>query len=88
MFDSIVKAFNDVTSIPLKWLRDSLVNAISLTQAMLSFEFILTLHVVEWYMSYTESLTQALQAKAVDIVQAVEHISILKNVLSDAHSLV
>ena len=37
-------------------------------------------------MSYTESLTRALQAKAVDIVQAVEHVSTLKNVLSDARS--
>ena len=35
-------------------------------------------------MSHTESLTRALQAKAVDI--AVEHCSALKNVLSDAHS--
>ena len=58
----------------------------SLTQAMLKFEFILILRIVEWYMSYTESLTWALQAKAIDIVQAVEHVSTLKNVLSDARS--
>ena len=37
-------------------------------------------------MSYTESLTWALRAKAVDVVQAVEHISTLKNVLSDVRS--
>ena len=43
-----------------------------------SFEFILTLRVVEQYMSYTESLTWALQAKAADIVQAVEHVRRLK----------
>ena len=64
LFDSIVKVFNEVTSNSSKWSRDSLVDAMSLTQAMLSFEIILTLRVVAWYMSYTESLTQA---KAVDI---------------------
>ena len=77
LFDSTVKAFNEVTSNPSKWSRDYLVNAMSLTQTMLRFYFILILRIVEWYMSYTESLTQALQAKAVDIVQAVEHISTL-----------
>ena len=86
MFDSIIKAFNEVTSNPSKWLRDSLVDAMSLTQAMLKFEFILTLRVVERYMSYTESLTRAIQARAIDILQAVEHVSTLKKVLSDAYS--
>ena len=32
------------------------------------------------HMSYTESLTQALQARALDIVQAVHHIGVLKQV--------
>ena len=49
-----------MTSNPSKWLRDSLVDAMSWTQTMLSFEFILTQHVMEWYMSHTESLTWAL----------------------------
>ena len=66
LFDSIVKAFNEVTSNPSKWSRDSLVDAMSLAQAMLSFEFVLTLRFVERYMSYTESLTRALKAKAID----------------------
>ena len=62
------------------------VDALSLTQAMISFEFCLSLRIVERHMSYTESLTLALQAKAVDIVQGVEHVSTLKNVFSDARS--
>ena len=33
-FDSIVKVFNEVTCNPSKWVRDSLVNAMPLTQAM------------------------------------------------------
>ena len=52
----------------------------------LNFEFIIALHVVEKYMSYTESLTRALQARALDIVQAVQHIGILKQALTDAWS--
>ena len=34
--------------------------------------------------SYIESLTRALQARALDIVQAVQHIGVLKQVLTDA----
>ena len=37
-------------------------------------------------MSYTESLTRALQAKAIDILQAVEHVSTLTKILADACS--
>ena len=37
-------------------------------------------------MSYTESLTRAIQARAIDILQAVEHVGTLKKVLSDARS--
>ena len=46
LFDSIVKVFNEVTSNSSKWSRDSLVDAMSMTQAMLNFEIILTLRVV------------------------------------------
>ena len=56
LFDSIIKSFDEVTSNPSKWSRDSLVDAATLTKAMLNFEFIITLHVVERYMSYTESI--------------------------------
>ena len=37
-------------------------------------------------MSYTESITRCLQARALDIVRAVKHINTLKKVLADAHS--
>ena len=84
LFDSIVKAFNEVTSNPSNWLRDSLIDTMSLTQAILNFEFALTLRIVERYMSFTESLTQALDTKAIDILQAVEHVSKLTKILSDA----
>lgn len=37
-------------------------------------------------MSFTESLTRSLQARAIDIIKAVQHITVLKQVLSDARS--
>ena len=37
-------------------------------------------------MSYTESLTKSLQARALDIIQAVKHIGKVKQVLKDASS--
>jgi len=37
-------------------------------------------------MSYTQSLTRSLQSRVLDTVQAVQHISTLKQVLSDARS--
>ena len=87
LFDGIVKAFNEMTSNPSKWSRDSSVDAMSMHCLWhISFEFCLTLRILERHMSYTESLTLALQVKAVDIVQGVEHVSTLKNVLSDARS--
>ena len=46
LFDSIMKSFDEVTSNPSKWSKDSLVDAATLTKAMLNFEFIITLHVV------------------------------------------
>ena len=53
---------------------------------MLDFEFIIILYAVEQYLSYTKNLTKSLQARALDILQAVNHISTVKQVLTDAHS--
>ena len=85
-FDSIIKSFDSITSNASNWSRDSVVVALSLSKAMLNFEFIVTLHVVEQYMSFTESLTTLLQARALDILKAVQHIATLTQVLADAHS--
>ena len=57
IFDCIIKSFDHVSSNPSNWSRDSIVDAISLSKAMLNFDFIIALHTVEQYMSYTESLT-------------------------------
>jgi len=62
------------------------VDAMSLSKAMLNFEFMITLHTVEQYMSFTESLTRSLHARSLDLLQAVKHISVLKQVLSDVCS--
>ena len=35
-------------------------------------------------MSFTESLTRSLQARALDIIKAVQHFAVLKQVLHDA----
>ena len=86
MFDSIVQCFDSITNDQSGWSRDALVDAIALSKCLLDFEFIIALHVVERYMSYTESLTRALQARALHIVQAVQHIGVLKQVLTDARS--
>ena len=86
MFDSIVQSFEHIASNHSEWSHDSVIDAVALTKSILDFEFIIALHVVERYMSYTESLTRSLQARALDIVQAVHHISTLKQVLSDARS--
>ena len=64
LLDSIVKSFNEMTCNPLMWMSDSLVDAMSLTQAILCFAGEGCKH----------------------IVQAAEHVSTLKNVLSDARS--
>ena len=37
-------------------------------------------------MSFTESLTRSLQARALDIIKAVQHVAVLKQVLGDARS--
>lgn len=55
-----------------------------MTQAMPNFGFILILRIVKQHMPKTESLTRALQAKATDILQGVEYVSILTKILSDA----
>jgi len=86
IFDSIIKAFDHVAANTSSWSRDSVVDAISLNKAMLDFEFIITMYVVEQYLSYTENLTRSLQARALDILQAVNHISTVKKVLTDARS--
>ena len=55
----------------------------ALSKAMLNLDFIVALYTVERYMSYTESLTRSVQARALDLLCAVKHVSILKQVLSD-----
>ena len=65
LYDSIVKVFDDVVSNSDHWSQDSIVDAVALSKAVLNyFEFIITLHVFERYMSFTESLTRSLQARA------------------------
>ena len=86
MFDSIVQSLEHVANNPSEWSRDSVIDAVPLTKSILDFEFIIALHVVERHMSYTESLTRSLQSRALDIIQAVQHIFTLKQVLSDACS--
>ena len=70
----------------LEWSRDAVTDATSLSKAILDFEFIIALHTVERYLSYTEGLTRSLQGRAMDILQAVNHIGVLKQVISDARS--
>ena len=86
MFDSIIKALDNVVTNASNWSRDAVVDAMSLNKAMLDFEFIIALYVVERYLSYTENLTRSLQARALDILQAMDHIATLKQVLTDARS--
>ena len=57
-----------------------------LCKTILDFEFIITLHTIERYLSYTEGLTRSLQGRATDIVAAINHIDVLKQVLTDARS--
>ena len=86
LFDSIIMSFDQVANNSSNWSRFLFVDAVSLSKAMLNFEFIITLHIVERYLSYTESLTRSLQARASVIIQAVKHIATLNQVLTDAHS--
>jgi len=58
LFDYIIKALDDVVENASSWSPDSLVDAMSLNKVMLDFEFIITLYVVEQYLSYTENLTR------------------------------
>jgi len=62
---------------PSEWSRDATVDAITFSKYLLDFEYIIELHVIERCLSYTESLIQALQARALGIVQAVQHIDVL-----------
>jgi len=80
MLDSIARYYDS------GWSHDATVDAIALSKCLLYFEFIIALYVVERYMSYTESLTRALHTRALDIVQAVQHIDTLKQVLTNARS--
>ena len=82
LFDSVIKSFDHVKATSSSWSRDSVVDAIVLSKAMLNLDFIVALHTVERYMSYTESLTRSLQARTLDLLCAVKHVSILKQVLS------
>ena len=86
MFDSVIKSFDHIVSNRSEWSRDAVIDAISLSKAILDFEFIIALYTVERYLSYTEGLTRSLQGRAVDILEAVNHIGILKLVLTDARS--
>lgn len=86
LFDSIVKSFEYIVSNRSEWSRDAVLDAVSLSKAILEFEFIIALHVVERYLSYTEGLTRALQGRALDIVGAIRHIDVLKQVLTDTRS--
>ena len=83
LFDSIVKSFDHVTATSSSWSRDSEVDAMALSKAMLNLDFIVALYIVERYMSFTESLTRSLLARALDLLCPVKHVSILKQVLSD-----
>jgi len=67
-----------------EWSRDAVLDALS--KAILEFKFIIALHVVERFLSHTEGLTRALQGRVVDTVGAINHIDILKQVLTDARS--
>ena len=48
LYDSNVKAFDDIVSNSDYWSRDSIIDAVALSKAILNFKFIITLHVVEW----------------------------------------
>ena len=44
LYDSIIKAFDDIVSDSDHWSRDSIVDAVALSKAILNFKFIITLH--------------------------------------------
>jgi len=56
-------------------------------KAILSFEFVITLHVVERYMSFIESLMRSLQARELDIIKAVQHLISEIDTRFTSHSL-
>ena len=68
MFDSVVESFDHIVSNRSEWSHDAVIDAISLSKAILDFEFIIALYTVERYLSFTEGLTRSLQGRAVDIL--------------------
>ena len=86
LFEYVVQAFDHIVSNHTEWSHDAVTDATSLCKAILDFEFIITLHTVERYLSYTERLTRSLQGRVTDIVATINHIDVLKQVLTDAQS--
>ena len=68
---SVVKSFDHIVSNRSEWSCDAVIDAISLSKAILDFEFIIALYTVERYLSYTEGLTRSLQGRAVDILKVL-----------------
>lgn len=44
MFDSAVKSFDHIVSNRSEWSRDAVIDTVSLSKAILDFEFIITLY--------------------------------------------
>ena len=86
MFSQIIRTFDHIVANGSQWSRYAVLDASSLMKCMLTFEFIVTLHTIERYISYTEGLTRLLQARAMDLIQAVQHVTSLKQVLTDART--
>ena len=86
MFPAIIKTFDSIVANGSEWSRDAVLDTGALMKCMLNFEFILALHTIERYISYTEGLTRLLQARAIDLIQAVQHVTTLKQVLTDART--
>ena len=86
LFEYVVQASDHIVSNHAEWSHDAVTDATSLCKTILDFEFIISLHTVERYLSYTERLTRSLQGRATDIVAAINHIDVLKQVLTDARS--
>ena len=47
MFDTVVKSFDHIVSNRSEWSRDVVIDAVSLSKAILDFEFIIALYTVE-----------------------------------------
>ena len=46
MFDSVVKSFDHIVSNHSEWSRDAVINAVSLSKAILVFEFLVHYSIV------------------------------------------